>query len=87
MSGESNPCPEPLPYCKYPEPFTDNHHTYWPAPEYTTPLEKKFRGLEGNIIRGICRCLHDLEHLKKPPAKPSIKAMRLALEQSVEAEL
>lgn len=74
------PCPEPLPYCKYPEPFADDHHEFWPRDEYTTSTEKKFRALECNIVRGICRCLHDLEHLKKPPKKPMLETMKEAIE-------
>lgn len=74
------PCPEPLPYCRQPEPFADDHHKFWPRDEYTTPTEKKFRNLECNIVRGICRCLHDLEHLKKPPKKPTLNIMREAIE-------
>lgn len=78
-------CPDPLPGCKYPEPFADDHHNYWPAPEYTSPIEKKFRNLECNIIRGICRCMHDLEHLKKPPRKPTLEVMREAIDATRQA--
>lgn len=72
-------CPEPLRGCKYPEPYSDDHHIWWPRTEFTTPTEKKFRNLECNIVRGICRCLHDLEHLKDPPEKPSTEFMRQAV--------
>lgn len=54
----------------------DTHHRYWPAHWYKTPLEKAFRNHPSNIERNICRCFHDLEHLKKPPKKPSIEEMR-----------
>jgi hypothetical protein len=74
------PCPEPLRGCPFDYPYADDHHEYWPASEYTTPTEKKFRQLEGNIVRGMCRCLHNLEHLKKPPKKPMLETMREALE-------
>lgn len=69
-------CPDPLRECKYDPPFSDNHHKFWPRVEYATPTEKRFRQLEVNIVRGMCRCLHDLEHLKLPPAKPSIAIMK-----------
>lgn len=68
-------CPEPLRGCKYDPPFADDHHIWWPANRYNTPLEKDFRNLECNIVRGICRCMHDLEHLKRPPEKPSREVM------------
>lgn len=77
--GET-PCPDVLPHCNYEPPFADDHHTKFPAHEYTTPLEKKFRALEVNIVRGMCRCLHDLEHLKEPPQKPSRRVMRSLVE-------
>lgn len=70
------PCPEPLRGCKYDVPYADDHHKFWPGSEYTTPVEKKFRNLECNIVRGICRCMHELEHLKKPPKKPTVPEMR-----------
>lgn len=78
MTGE-RPCPEPLRGCPYDDPFADDHHRYWPGSEYTTPTEKKFRRLEVNVVRGICRCLHNLEHLKQPPEKPSLEEMREAI--------
>ncbi len=79
METGRTPCPEPLRGCKYPEPYADDHHKYWPRTEYVTPTEKKFRALECNIVRGLCRCLHELEHLKKPPEKPSVDDMRQAV--------
>ena len=79
MSGERMPCPEVLRGCRYDPPFADTHHLYHPRSEYRTPTEKKFRALECNIVRGLCRCLHDLEHLKRPPEKPSIEEMRQAV--------
>jgi hypothetical protein len=53
----------------------DRHHKYWPRTWYKTPLERDFRGDPRNITV-ICRCAHDLEHLKKPPKKPSIAEMK-----------
>lgn len=73
-------CPDPMRGCKYDPPFADSHHSFWPRDRYQTPTEKKFRSLECNIVRGICRCMHDLEHLKQPPQKPSLEVMREAID-------
>lgn len=86
MSGEHMPCPDPLPFCRYEEPYADTHHKYFPSREYSTPVEKRFRRLECNIVRGICRCLHDLEHLKQPPRKPSREEMLAAISSNGEPE-
>lgn len=75
-------CPHPSPDCPFDTPFADDHHQIWPACEYTTPLEKRYRGLEINIVRGVCRCLHNLAHTFPPPEKPSVDEMRLAVEQA-----
>lgn len=72
----AKPCPRPLRGCKYDPPFASNHHKWWPKDQYTTPLEKAFRTAEVNIERDICRCMHDLEHCKRPPRKPSIAFMK-----------
>ncbi len=69
-------CPDVLRGCKYDPPHGSNHHLYWPRTEYTTPLEKAFRNHPVNVVRGLCRCLHDLEHLKRPPRKPPPDEMR-----------
>jgi len=69
-------CPDPQEDCREETPFADDHHRFWPANEYRTPVEKKFRNLECNIVRGICRCLHNQEHMKPPPEKPSVAQMR-----------
>lgn len=73
------PCPEPLRGCQFVRPYADDHHRFWPAHEYTSPLEKKFREADVNVVRGICRCIHNLEHLKRPPEKPSADEMREVL--------
>lgn len=62
--------------CKYGDGVKDRHHRYWPKDQYTTPLERKFRNDPRNIDYDICRCMHELEHLKKPPKKPSVAFMR-----------
>lgn len=74
-------CPKILRGCPYEPPYSDSHHLAWPATEYRTPIEKKYRNLEVNIVRGICRCLHNLEHLKQPPDKPSIEYMKEAIDE------
>lgn len=74
------PCPEPLRGCQFDEPYADDHHLFWPANEYRTPLEMSFRECDVNIIRGICRCIHNLEHLKRPPKKPPVEIMRGVLD-------
>lgn len=79
---ERYPCDDPLPGCRYDPPFGDVHHKWFPRHEYTTPTEKKFRNLECNVVRGICRCMHDLEHLKRPPRKPTLEVMRQAIENA-----
>lgn len=78
------PCPEVLRGCVYPTPHASDHHLYWPASEYTTPLEIAFREAEVNVVRGICRCIHNLEHLKAIPDKPSIEEMRRVLNEQGE---
>jgi hypothetical protein len=68
-------CPPPVRGCKYDRPFISRHHKYWPRSWYKTPLEKAFRSDPRNIVR-MCDCEHRLEHLKKPPKKPSKQEMR-----------
>lgn len=58
--------------------YSDNHHLYWPASDYKTPLEKKFRWLPENQEQ-TCRWEHDEAHHELPPEKPSIQEMRSAL--------
>lgn len=74
-------CPCPLRGCKYNPPFSSRHHRYWPRTWYKTPLEKRFRQHPDNIVNGMCRCMHDLEHCKKPPKKPSRAFMQRFLEE------
>lgn len=63
-------CDSPLRGCKYKPPHSSIHHKYWPSTWYQSGLERRFREHPDNKVR-LCRCLHDLEHLKKPPKKPS----------------
>lgn len=74
------PCPNPLRGCPETPPFEDSHHIYWPACDYNSALERKFRNLPDHVTR-ICRCLHNLEHLKKPPVKPHKDDMRKAVDE------
>lgn len=72
-------CPEPRPDCRQRKPYADDHHLYYPASDYETPTEEKYRCLEVNIVRGICRCLHELIQQQKPPEKPPVEVMRQAV--------
>ena len=55
----------------------DQHHIYYPASEYTTPLEKRFRNFSGNVIT-ICRRYHnDLHATQEPLHKPSREYMMI----------
>lgn len=66
--------------------FEDKHHTFYPAYEYTTPTEKRFRQLGENIVR-MCRNSHNIEHATKPiPEKPSINVMQQAIKSAGEAQ-
>jgi len=61
--------------------FADNHHLFWPASDYKTPLEKRFRWLPENQEQ-TCRMEHDEAHHELPPEKPSIEQMRQAIARS-----
>lgn len=74
-------CPSPREDCPLPVPYADDHHLYWPGKHYTSRLEKTFRMAEVNVVRGLCRCLHNQEHDKRPPKKPSVAAMREVLNE------
>lgn len=70
---------EPDEACKYfPDCYADIHHLYFPAGSYRTALEKEFRQAPQNKILS-CRRLHDEDHLKEPPQKPSRDEMLLQL--------
>lgn len=72
-----NECPEPQPECKYFTTgcFADIDHVYFPACDYTTPVEKRFRQLPVNK-RVLCRMLHEARHAtESPPLKPSREFM------------
>lgn len=76
-------CPTPIRGCKYLSSnegcYADDHHVYWPAPQYTTDLEDDFREL---FVVNICRRVHDEIHaVTPPPAKPSNKEMKEVLDR------
>jgi hypothetical protein len=51
--------------------FSDKHHLAYPAYEYRTGIEKKWRELSFNKAN-ICRCIHDAIHSSGyVPPKPS----------------
>lgn len=52
----------------------DIHHQYYPKSAYRTSLEKKFRDHVLNKTL-MCRRLHDEEHEKPTPEKPSRSEM------------
>lgn len=76
---ERIPC-TPNPECKYAgRCFEDIDHIYWPAKDYTTPVEKEFRELPENK-QLICRVLHEQRHAtEQPPLKPDRETMLLAI--------
>jgi hypothetical protein len=77
-------CPNASPECKY---FKSKHgcrtnidHYYWPARDYTTPIEKEFRELPENKDEK-CMAEHDERHrTERPPQKPSRDEMLLAIQ-------
>jgi len=72
--------------CRYPEPFEDNHHVYYPKREYSGSLERKYRNLGCHVVE-ICRCKHDEIHAtEQPPDKPSTEVMVDAIERSGERQ-
>lgn len=72
-------CPDPRPDCRQRKPYADDHHRFYPASDYNTPTERKFRQLDDNVVRGICRCVHELLQIKAPPEKPPVEEMRQAV--------
>lgn len=83
---EREPCPpnmqERCPvFYQEGECYEDKHHKYWPAPEYRTKNEKKFRELEVNKII-ICRWLHNTIHaVALPPEMPTPVQMKRAIHE------
>lgn len=75
------PCKHVLRGCRNKPPHMSVHHKWWPARDYRTALERAFREHPANKVL-LCRCLHDLEHLKRPPQKPSAAFMRRFLKEN-----
>lgn len=63
-------------YCPLKKPYSDTHHLFFPASEYTSEIEQQFRELEINKEQ-LCRCVHNAIHrFEEPPQKPSEETMR-----------
>lgn len=72
---------DPSPECKYFNRgcYEDVDHIYWPANQYTDPIERVFRELPENK-REICRQKHEERHAtEEPPQKPSLEVMEHAI--------
>ena len=83
-------CPVTSLHCPYAGKKTcivTRHHLYWPARDYTSPVEHAFRNLPENI-QMESRCDHDEIHRTElPPKKPQIEQMLRALSQiAIEVE-
>jgi hypothetical protein len=50
--------------------YEDTHHGYWPERDYKSDVEKEFVRLAINQTV-MCRALHQEEHVKPPPVKPT----------------
>lgn len=62
--------------------YEDKHHKYWPASEYSTRTEKRFRQLESSKVV-ICRWIHNEIHsIVLPPEHPSITQMRKSVNEA-----
>ncbi len=56
------------------------HHLFWPASEYTTPLEKKFRELKINLVP-MCEYEEIILHqTTEPPPKPTETLMQYVVD-------
>lgn len=61
--------------------YEDEHHKYWPSPNYSSRIEKKFKQLEVNKLT-ICRWLHNTIHaVVLPPEHPTVTQMREAIDE------
>ena len=65
-------CPFENENCKYYDSstgcFSDTHHRFWPRDEYTSQVEKHFRG---SFVTLECRAVHDEIHAQAQPEHPS----------------
>lgn len=80
--AENAQCPQES--CKYfPNCFRDKHHKFFPAFEYATKLEKRYRNVRDNIVK-MCRQSHEYLHIEfgtAPPDKPEREDMLDVVEQ------
>lgn len=77
-------CYNNVPSCPFqPRCASNEHHTYYPSTEYTTPIENRFRNLGANLVQ-LCMYEHVQEHRYDPPEKPSKEEMIRAIEESGE---
>lgn len=59
--------------------YEDTHHLYYPAKEYQTPREKRFRKLGVNVV-DMCRHLHNVEHavwIRTPKPDPEFMEFKI----------
>lgn len=80
MEGGYVPCPDEMRercpvFEKEGRCYEDTHHEYWPAKRYRGKTEKDFIRLVINQTV-MCRNLHNKEHQKPPPEKPTIQEMQ-----------
>jgi hypothetical protein len=64
--------------------YEDRHHLYYPANEYKTPIEKRFRRLGVNVVE-MCRALHNVEHavwIRTPKPSRDFMAQTIADEKA-----
>ena len=61
--------------------MTNRHHLAFPKKEYTTALERKFRGTPCLIVE-MDAWVHALVHsVSEPPRKPTVADMREAIKR------
>lgn len=83
MRGECSP--EQQLACPLREHFTDLHHTYYPASDYRSRVERQFRQLPENKEQ-LCRNEHNEIHAQEPEAiKPPRDFMLNAIRAAQEA--
>src|ERR1700739_613559 len=48
--------------------YADEHHLYWPKPDYSSSNARKFRNSPENKVQ-LCRWLHDEVHYEEIPER------------------
>jgi len=76
-------CPNASESCKYWESKhgcrTNIHHEFYPACDYTTPIQKEFRELPENK-EALCMYEHELKHrTETPPEMPTRDEMLMVI--------